>query len=255
MPEICGRVCPQDRLCEGACILNGKAEPVSIGAVERFLNEYAFARHGVDAAQVPPNGFKVAVLGSGPGGMSCADELSKRGYAVTIFESQPVPGGLLVNGIPAFKLEKTVVERRMDMLRQRGVEFRMGVEIGKDIDLQELREAYDAVFLGFGAQKARSLKVPGVDLKGVSQALPFIIQHNTDVPLDIPPVEAKDKRVIVLGGGDTAMDCLRTALRLGAKESICVYRPAPTVATSATCPAAGARSRTPSKKARSSCSW
>lgn len=224
MPEICGRVCPQDRLCEGACILNGKAEPVSIGAVERFLNEYAFARYGVDAAQVSPNGFKVAVLGSGPGGMSCADELAKRGYAVTVFESQPVPGGLLVNGIPAFKLEKTVIERRIDMLKQRGVEFRLGVEVGKDIDLQQIRDTYDAVFLGFGAQDARPLKVPGADLSGVSQALPFIIQHNTDVPLDIPPVEAKNKRVIVLGGGDTAMDCLRTALRLGAKESICVYR-------------------------------
>ena len=130
MPEICSRVCPQERLCEGACTLNGPSEPVSIGAVEKFINEYAFAHHVVDAAVAPPNGMKVAVIGSGPGGMACADELAKLGYAVTIFEAQSRAGGLLVNGIPSFKLEKRIVERRLDLLRRRGVTFRRGVKSG-----------------------------------------------------------------------------------------------------------------------------
>ncbi len=224
MPEICARVCPQERLCEGACILNGHAEPVSIGAIERFINEYAFAHDAVDACRVPPNGFRVAVVGSGPGGLACADELAKRGYAVTIFEAQPVPGGLLVNGIPMFKLEKTVLERRIELLRKRGVTFRFGVAIGQDITLGELRAGFDAIFLAFGAQRAKPLDVPGAELKNVAQALPFIIQKNTDLPLDLPLVEVRGQRVVVLGGGDTAMDCLRTAIRSGARDALCLYR-------------------------------
>lgn len=224
MPEICSRVCPQDRLCEGACIVNGKSEPISIGAIEKFINEYAFAHGGVDAAPVMPNGMKAAVLGSGPGGLACADELSKLGYQVTIFETQLVPGGLLVNGIPAFKLEKSVVERRTELLKKRGVIFKLGVTAGKDIRLHALRAEFDAVFLGFGAQKARGLDVKGADLRGVVQALPFIIQKNSDLPLDIPPIDVTGKKVVVLGGGDTAMDCLRTALRCGASSATCLYR-------------------------------
>jgi glutamate synthase (NADPH/NADH) small chain len=224
MPEICSRVCPQERLCEGACVLQGRAEPVSIGAIERFINEYAFAHGAVDAVPVPPNGMRVAVLGSGPGGLACADELARRGYGVTVFESQTLPGGLLVNGIPAFKLDKSVVARRVDLLKKRGVNFRLGVTIGRDVTLKDLRAGFDAVFLGFGAQQARPLGIPGADLKGVYNALPFIIQKNTDIPLDIPPIEVGGKRVVVLGGGDTAMDCLRTAIRCGAAETKCVYR-------------------------------
>ena len=224
MPEICARVCPQERLCEGACILNGRAEPVSIGAIERFINEYAISHGLLHAAPVRPNGYRVAVVGSGPGGLTCADELARRGYWVTVFESKLVPGGLLINGIPAFKLEKHLVWRRLELLKQRGVEFRLGVTVGRDVDLGELLRDYDAVFLGFGAWQAKPLDVPGAHLKGVYQALPFLIQKNLPGALEGPEIEVRGKRVTVLGGGDSAMDCLRTALRCGATEAICLYR-------------------------------
>ena len=223
LPEICGRVCPQERLCEGACILNARSEPVAIGALEKFLNEYAFAHGGVDVMPVEPNGFKVAVVGSGPGGIACADELAKRGYAVTVFEAQSRPGGLLVNGIPSFKLEKSIVERRLDLLRKRGVTFRCGVKVGRDISLAALREQFDAVYLAIGAQKPKELKIPGAELRGVFDALPFLIQKNLEAPEE-PLIDVAGKRVAVLGGGDTAMDCLRTAIRSGAREVVCIYR-------------------------------
>jgi glutamate synthase (NADPH/NADH) small chain len=224
MPEICSRICPQERLCEGHCILNGCSEPVSIGAIERFINEYALAHESFTSLGAPPNGFKVAVIGSGPGGLACADELSRKGYGITAFEAQPLPGGLLVNGIPAFKLDKTVVERRVRVLEKRGVKFRMGVRIGHDVSLAELRDEFDAVFLGIGAYQAKPLGVPGADLKGVAQALPFLIEKNVNLPLEVPPISVEGKRVVVLGGGDTAMDCLRTAVRCGARDTLCVYR-------------------------------
>jgi len=223
MPEICSRVCPQDRLCESVCILNARSEPVSIGAVEKFINEYAFAHEELDAAIAPANGFTVAVVGSGPGGMACADELAKLGYAVTIFEAQTRPGGLLVNGIPSFKLEKKIVDRRFDLLRRRGVAVRCGVTVGRDISLSSLREKFDAVYLAIGAQKPKELDIPGGDLHGVFHALPFLIQKNLGTSDDLP-VEVRGKRVAILGGGDTAMDCLRTAIRCGAREAICIYR-------------------------------
>jgi glutamate synthase (NADPH/NADH) small chain len=223
MPEICSRVCPQDRLCESACILNARSEPVAIGSVEKFINEYAFAHEALDAAISPLNGFKVAVVGSGPGGMACADELSKLGYAVTIFETQARPGGLLVNGIPSFKLEKKVVERRFDLLQRRGVAIRCGVTVGRDISLSSLREKFDAIYLAIGAQKPKELNIPGADLRGIFHALPFLIQKNVEGSNE-SPIEVRGKRVAVLGGGDTAMDCLRTAVRCGAHEAICIYR-------------------------------
>jgi glutamate synthase (NADPH/NADH) small chain len=223
MPEICSRVCPQDRLCEGACILNARSDPVSIGAVEKFINEYAFAHEALDAGVAPPTGRKVAVVGSGPGGMACADELAKLGYAVTIFESQTHPGGLLVNGIPSFKLEKNIVERRFDLLRRRGVRIRCGLTVGRDVPLSVLREKFDAVYLAIGAQKPKELDIPGADLRGVFHALPFLIQKNLETS-DESPIDVRGKRVAVLGGGDTAMDCLRTAIRSGAREAICIYR-------------------------------
>jgi len=224
MPEICSRVCPQEKLCEGSCILVGHAEPICIGAIEKFINEYAFA-HNDDAAMVSPaNGLRVAVVGSGPGSLACADELAKQGYAVTIFESQAQPGGLLLNGIPGFKLEKSVVERRLNILRRRGVKFETGVTVGVQVQLGQLRNDFHAVFLGLGAQKAKALDIPGAELRGVQPALPFLIQRNSTMPIDIPLVEVAGKRVVVLGGGDTAMDCLRTAIRAGATESVCVYR-------------------------------
>jgi glutamate synthase (NADPH/NADH) small chain len=225
MPEICSRVCPQERLCEGSCILNGKSEPVSIGAIERFINEYAFREGDSDLSHAPHNGLNIAVIGSGPAGLSAADQLVALGYGVTVFESQPVPGGLLVNGIPSFKLEKTIVSRRIELLKKREVKFRLGVTLGKDLSLADLLRDFSAVFLGVGAQQAKPLGIPGEHLPGVLDALPFLIQKNVDFPvLDHPPIDVKGKRVVVLGGGDTAMDCLRTALRCGASDVVCLYR-------------------------------
>ncbi len=217
-------MCPTDRLCEGSCILNGVSEPVPIGALEQFLAEYAFAHGHVDASTPPPNGRRVAVVGSGPGGLACADELAKRGYAVTVFDSALVPGGLLVNGTPAFKVERSIVQRRIEILQKRGVVFRLGVKLEENVSFGQLREEFDAVFLGFDSRKARPLDIPGADLQGVIQALPFILQKTTPVPLELPAIEVAGKRVVVLGAGDTAMDCLRTAIRYGAREAVCVYR-------------------------------
>jgi glutamate synthase (NADPH) small chain len=224
MPEICSRVCPQERLCEGACILNARSEPVAIGAIEKFVNEYAFT-HGYAEPTIPsPNGFRIAIVGSGPAGLACADELAKLGYNVTVFESQKTCGGLLVNGIPGFKLEKEVVERRIDVLRRRGIHFRPHVKIGRDISFAELRAGFDAIFLGVGAQKAKAAEIPGEDLSGVHAAIPFLIQYNAPHSFEGPGIDVRGKRVAVLGGGDTAMDCLRTSIRAGAAEAICIYR-------------------------------
>lgn len=224
MPEICPRVCPQEKLCEGACVIHAPEEPVCIGAIEKFINEYAIAHGAGRIATAPPNGKRVAVVGAGPGGLACADELSRMGYAVTVFESQLLPGGLLLFGIPAFKLEKEVVERRVNILRQQGVEFKVGVTIGKDVTLSRLLADFAAVYLGIGALKPKPLDCPGADLKGVLQGLPFLAQKNAPIALGLPPVEVKGKRVVVLGGGDSAMDCLRTAIRCGAAETVCAYR-------------------------------
>jgi glutamate synthase (NADPH/NADH) small chain len=225
MPEICSRVCPQERLCEGSCILNSKSEPVPIGAIERFINDFALAHGAGEIEPSVPNGLSVAVVGSGPGGIAGADELAKLGYAVTVYESLLVPGGLLVNGIPSFKLEKHVVGRRIDLLRRRGVQFQLGVRVGWDLSLAQLREKFDAVFLAVGAQRAKPLDIPGGKLPGVVEALPFLIQKNLASPLvDFPPIPVEGRRVAVLGGGDTAMDCLRTAIRCGASQAVCLYR-------------------------------
>ncbi len=224
MPEICARVCPQERLCESQCILNSKSEPVCIGAIEKFINEYAFAHGGVDVSCAESNGFSVAVIGAGPGGLACADELVKRGCAVTVLEIQPYAGGLLMGGIPAFKLDKAIIERRVDILRQRGVKFQFGVSAGRDVSLTRLLTDFNAVFLGVGAQKSKSLDVPGAELSGVHQALAFLIQKNLKNPPPAPLIEVTGKRIVVLGGGDTAMDCLRTAIRCGAEQAVCLYR-------------------------------
>ena len=224
MPEICGRICPHERLCEGACILNSHSAPVTIGAIEVFLNEYAFA----NSCQVPlpagPNGLRVACVGAGPASLACADELARRGFAVTIFESRPTPGGLLMNGIPAFKLDKSVVERRAEMLRRRGVRFEFSKTIGRDLKLSQLQRDFNAVFLGIGCEQARPLDIPGAELHGVHDAMPFLIQKNVSNAPGIEPIDCRGKRVAVLGGGDTAMDCLRTALRSGATAAACIYR-------------------------------
>ncbi len=224
MPEICPRVCPQERLCEGSCVIQSREEPICIGAIEKFINEYALA-HGEGRVDVaPPNGKQVAVVGSGPGGLACADELSQLGYSVTVFESQMMPGGLLLFGIPAFKLEKEIVERRVNLLRHQGVVFETGVTVGVDLTLDQILSDFSAVFLGIGALKPKPLEVPGAELKGVIQGLPFLAQKNAPIALGLPPVEVEGKRVVVLGGGDSAMDCLRTAIRCGATDTVCAYR-------------------------------
>jgi glutamate synthase (NADPH/NADH) small chain len=230
LPEICGRVCPQDRLCEEGCILVQKREPVSIGAIERFINEYAFRVEGLPRVTRPPSsGSRVAIVGSGPAGLACADELAKMGHQVTVFEAWPAPGGLLVYGIPGFKLEKHVVERRIRYLESLGVRFVCNTRIGADRTIDDLfREGYQSVFLGTGSQKAKNPHIEGDQLSGVIEALPFLIRNNTEPKLLPPGFPEKDelggKRVVVLGGGDTAMDCLRTAVRLGAADVTCVYR-------------------------------
>ena len=224
MADICVRLCPTDRMCEGSCALNGVSDPVPIGALEEFLAEYAFAHGQVDASTAPPNGMRVAVVGSGPGCLVCADELAKRGYAVTVCDSALLPGGLLVNGMPAFKVERSIVQRRVEILQKRGVTFRLGTKLAEDLTFGGLRKGFDAVFLGFDSRNARPLEIPGADLKGVVQALPFILQKTTPVPLELPPIEVAGKRVVVVGAGDTAMDCLRAAIRYGARETVCVYR-------------------------------
>jgi len=223
LAEICTRVCPSDRLCEEACILSAISEPVSIRALEQFLIEYAFA-HNQGTVTAPANGMNVAVIGSGPGGLACADELARRGYSVTIFDAALVPGGLLVNGTPVFQVEKTVLQRRIDSLQKSGVVFRLGSRLWDEITLGQLQTDYDAVFLGFDSRRARILEVPGADFRGVIQAVPFILQKNTALPLELGPVEVVGKRVTVLGAGDTAMDCLRAAIRYGAREAVCIYR-------------------------------
>jgi glutamate synthase (NADPH/NADH) small chain len=224
MAEICARVCPSDHLCEGACLLEGISSPVAIQSIEQFLTEYAFAHNAIDASTAPPNGLKIAVVGSGPGGLACAEELAKRGFNVTILDTELVPGGLLVNGTPAFKLDKSLVQRRLDNLRKRGVRFELGVKLWEQVTLEQLTANFDAVYLGWDARRARALEIPGANLRGVFPAVPFLLQKNTPIPMDLPPIDVAGKRVVVLGGGDTAMDCLRAAIRYGASRATCIYR-------------------------------
>jgi glutamate synthase (NADPH/NADH) small chain len=224
LPEIAAKLCPSDRLCEARCILDGKAEPVSIRSLEQFLNEYAFAHGEADVASIPPNGFAVAVVGAGPGGLACAEALSRRGFAVTVFDWRLVAGGLLVSGTPAFRMEKSIVERRLEMLKKRGVKFRLGVKFGDDFTYAGLRADFDAIYLGFGARKMRELDLPGRKLKGVNQALVLLAQEHGAATSAKPHIAVAGKRVVVLGGGNMAMDCLRTALRAGAREAVCAYR-------------------------------
>lgn len=229
LPEICGRVCPQDRLCEGACTLEqGDFGAVTIGSIERWVTDEAF-RQGwrPDLSQVRETGRRVAVVGAGPAGLSCADRLRRAGIAVDVFDRQREIGGLLTFGIPPFKLDKSVVRTRRDVLEGMGVTFRLGVEIGRDITFETLLDDYDAVFIGTGAYRFVDGELPGHELDGVHDALPFLIA-NVDRLLDDAPVppalNLAGKHVVVLGGGDTGMDCNRTAIRLGAASVTCVYR-------------------------------
>ena len=229
LPEICGRVCPQDRLCEGACTLNDGFGAVTIGSIEKYISDQAFAQGWKpDLTNVEDTGKKVAIVGAGPAGLGCADILTRNGVSAVVFDRYPEIGGLLTFGIPGFKLEKSVVENRRKILEGMGVEFRLNTEIGKDIDFQTLLNDYDAVFLGMGTYKYMKGDFPGEDLPGSHEALTYLISNVNEVMdykiADYDYVNLKGKKVIVLGGGDTAMDCNRTAVRQNADQVICVYR-------------------------------
>lgn len=227
LPEVCGRVCPQDRLCEGDCTLNAEFGAVTIGNIEKYITEEAFKLGWKPSVVgVPKVGKKVAVIGSGPAGLGCADILIRNGVDVVVYERQQEIGGLLTFGIPAFKLEKDVMSRRRELFTDMGIQFKLGVDVGKDIQLNELLNEYDAVFLGVGTYKGMTADIPNENAAGVYSALPFLIGNTQNLlNLDAPEyVSMAGKRVVVLGGGDTAMDCVRTSVRQGASEVTCVYR-------------------------------
>jgi glutamate synthase (NADPH/NADH) small chain len=231
MPEICGRICPQDRLCEGNCVIEKGFESVTIGSVERHITDTAWANGWIKPVkprrELP---FSVGVIGAGPGGLAAAEQLRRKGYAVVVYDRYDRVGGLLVYGIPNFKLEKHIVARREAHLRASGVEFRLNCEIGRDVSLAELRAKHDAVLIATGVYKARDVAAPGVGLPGVVPALDYLTASNRKglgdaVPaFDSGALDAAGKKVVVIGGGDTAMDCVRTAVRQGAASVKCLYR-------------------------------
>tara|TARA_B110000503_G_scaffold8911_1_gene12139 strand:- start:27051 stop:28469 length:1419 start_codon:yes stop_codon:yes gene_type:complete len=229
LPEVCGRVCPQDRLCEGACTLNDGFGAVTIGSVEKYITDTAFAMGWrPDMSKVVWTDKRVAIIGAGPAGIGCADILVRNGVKPVVFDRYPEIGGLLTFGIPEFKLEKSVIRTRRQILEGMGVEFRLNIEIGKDILIDELLAEYDAVFMGMGTYTTMKGDFPGEDLPGVHEALSFLVSNvNRNLGFEKSAddfVSVKGKRVVVLGGGDTAMDCNRTSIRQGATSVTCAYR-------------------------------
>ena len=229
LPEVCGRVCPQDRLCEGACTLNDGFGAVTIGSTEKYITEKAFEMGWKpDMSYRKWTDKKVAIIGAGPAGISCADVLTRSGVHSHVYDKNEEIGGLLTFGIPEFKLEKSVVKRRRKILEEMGVEFNLGREIGKDISFKKLYDEYDAVFLAMGTYTSLEGGFAGESLSGVHKAIDYLIS-STKKLLKLKTnrndfINLKGKKVIVLGGGDTAMDCNRTAIRQGAKSVKCLYR-------------------------------
>ena len=231
-PEICGRICPQDRLCEGNCVIEQAGHgTVTIGAIEKYINDTAWERGWVKPVQPAEElDQSVGIIGAGPAGLAAAEELRRVGYQVTVYDRYDRVGGLMIYGIPNFKLEKEVVERRAKLIADAGVTYKLNFEVGRDASLQDLRERHDAVLIATGVYKARDIKLPGVGLGNVFPAMEYLTASNRAGLGDSVPafedgtLDAAGKRVVVIGGGDTAMDCVRTAVRQGATSVQCLYR-------------------------------
>ena len=230
-PEICGRICPQDRLCEGNCVIEKGFNSITIGSIERYITENAFANDWVKPAQPEKeNGISIGIIGAGPAGLAAADILRQKGYKVHIYDRYDRAGGLMIYGIPSFKLEKSIIERRYNLLKQAGIIFHLGFEVGKESSLAELKKKHAAILIATGVYKPREIEIPDSSLDGIYQALDYLTASNKALLGDIVPeyengnLNAAGKSVVVVGGGDTAMDCVRTAIRQGAKKVSCIYR-------------------------------
>src|ERR1700761_1944647 len=227
LPEVCGRICPQDRLCEGACTLNDGLGAVTIGSIEKYITDQAFRRGWKpDMSNVVATGKRVAVVGAGPAGLACADVLVRNGVMPVVFDRYSRIGGLLTFGIPPFKLEKEVVEKRREIMEYMGVEFRLNVDVGRDVAVESLIDEFDAVFLGMGTYNYVKGGFGGEDLPGVHEALPYLISNiNRELGLAGSEfVDMRGRNVVVLGGGDTVMDCNRTPIRQGGESVTCTSR-------------------------------
>ncbi len=229
LPEVCGRVCPQDRLCEGSCTLDEEFGAVTIGNIEKYITDTAFKMGWKpDMSYVTWTDKKVAIIGAGPAGLGCADILVRNGVKPVVFDRHPEIGGLLTFGIPSFKLEKEVMQKRREIFTEMGVEFKLNVEVGKDISMDEILNEYDAVFLGVGTYQSMRAGLENEDAPGVHDALPFLI-GNTNRVMGYDEskqacIDMANQKVVVLGGGDTAMDCVRTSIRHNALKVTCAYR-------------------------------
>ena len=232
MPEICGSICPQDRLCEGNCVIERAGHgTVTIGSVEKYITDTAWEKGWIKPIKVLREiNQSIGIIGAGPAGLACAEELRKSGYKITIYDRYDRPGGLLIYGIPNFKLEKFTVERRTSLLKESGIKFKQNIEVGKDITFGELRKKHDAILIATGVYQPREIPLPGSDLKNIFPAMEFLTASNRKClgdkveNFDNGTLNAKSKNIIVIGGGDTGMDCVRTAVRQGAKSVKCLYR-------------------------------
>ena len=232
MPEVCGRICPQDRLCEGNCVIEQSGHgTVTIGSMEKYITDTAWEQGWVKPIKVESEKSQsVGIIGAGPAGLAAAEQLRKEGYKITVYDRYDRPGGLLIYGIPNFKLEKFVVERRTNLLKEGGIQFVQNFEVGKDSTLDQLRKKHDALLIATGVYKAREIDLPGNDLNNIFPAMEFLTASNRKglgdkVDLfDKGILDAEGKDVVVIGGGDTAMDCVRTSIRQNAKSVKCLYR-------------------------------